>query len=216
MRKQLVIFDLDGTLLDTLDDLADAVNWALKQEQLPRRTREEVRAFVGNGIRNLIERAVPAGTEAAQTDRVFAGFKARYAGHCADKTRPYPGILELLARLRAEGIRTAVVSNKADFAVQTLCRDYFPGLVDCAVGERAGIPKKPAPDSVQEVLRALEIPREQAVYVGDSDVDVLTARNAGMDGILVLWGFRDRQTLERAGAKTFAANAEELCAALIG
>lgn len=216
MRKQLVIFDLDGTLLDTLDDLADAVNWALKQEQLPRRTREEVRAFVGNGIRNLIERAVPAGTEAAQTDRVFAGFKARYAGHCADKTRPYPGILELLARLRAEGIRTAVVSNKADFVVQTLCRDYFPGLVDCAVGERAGIPKKPAPDSVQEVLRALEIPREQAVYVGDSDVDVVTARNAGMDGILVLWGFRDRQTLERAGAKTFAATAEELCAALIG
>lgn len=216
MRKQLVIFDLDGTLLDTLDDLADAVNWALEQEQLPRRTREEVRAFVGNGIRNLIERAVPAGTEAAQTDRVFAGFKARYAGHCADKTRPYPGILELLARLRAEGIRTAVVSNKADFAVQTLCRDYFHGLVDCAVGERAGIPKKPAPDSVQEVLRALEIPREQAVYVGDSDVDVLTARNAGMDGILVLWGFRDRQTLERAGAKTFAATAEELCAALIG
>lgn len=216
MRKQLVIFDLDGTLLDTLDDLADAVNWALEQEQLPRRTREEVRAFVGNGIRNLIERAVPAGTEAAQTDRVFAGFKARYAGHCADKTRPYPGILELLARLRAEGIRTAVVSNKADFAVQTLCRDYFPGLVDCAVGERAGIPKKPAPDSVQEVLRALEIPREQAVYVGDSEVDVVTARNAGMDGILVLWGFRDRQTLERAGAKTFAATAEELCAALIG
>ena len=216
MRKQLVIFDLDGTLLDTLDDLADAVNWALKQEQLPRRTREEVRAFVGNGIRNLIERAVPAGTEAAQTDRVFAGFKARYAGHCADKTRPYPGILELLARLRAEGIRTAVVSNKADFAVQTLCRDYFPGLVDCAVGERAGIPKKPAPDSVQEVLRALKISREQAVYVGDSEVDVVTARNAGMDGILVLWGFRDRQTLERAGAKTFAATAEELCAALIG
>ena len=216
MQKQLVIFDLDGTLLDTLDDLADAVNWALKQEQLPRRTREEVRAFVGNGIRNLIERAVPAGTEAAQTDRVFAGFKDRYAGHCADKTRPYPGILELLARLRAEGIRTAVVSNKADFAVQTLCRDYFPGLVDCAVGERAGIPKKPAPDSVQEVLRALKISREQAVYVGDSEVDVVTARNAGMDGILVLWGFRDRQTLERAGAKTFAATAEELCAALIG
>ena len=216
MQKQLVIFDLDGTLLDTLDDLADAVNWALKQEQLPRRTREEVRAFVGNGIRNLIERAVPAGTEAAQTDRVFAGFKARYAGHCADKTRPYPGILELLARLRAEGIRTAVVSNKADFAVQTLCRDYFPGLVDCAVGERAGIPKKPAPDSVQEVLRALKISREQAVYVGDSEVDVVTARNAGMDGILVLWGFRDRQTLERAGAKTIAATAEELCAALIG
>ena len=216
MRKQLVIFDLDGTLLDTLDDLADAVNWALKQEQLPRRTREEVRAFVGNGIRNLIERAVPAGTEVAQTDRVFAGFKARYAGHCADKTRPYPGILELLARLRAEGIRTAVVSNKTDFAVQTLCRDYFPGLVDCAVGERAGIPKKPAPDSVQEVLRALKISREQAVYVGDSEVDVVTARNAGMDGILVLWGFRDRQTLERAGAKTFAATAEELCAALIG
>ena len=216
MQKQLVIFDLDGTLLDTLDDLADAVNWALKQEQLPRRTREEVRAFVGNGIRNLIERAVPAGTEAAQTDRVFAGFKARYAGHCADKTRPYPGILELLARLRAEGIRTAVVSNKADFAVQTLCRDYFPGLVDCAVGERAGIPKKPAPDSVQEVLRALKISREQAVYVGDSEVDVVTARNAGMNGILVLWGFRDRQTLERAGAKTFAATAEELCAALIG
>ena len=216
MRKQLAIFDLDGTLLDTLDDLADAVNWALEQEGLPQRTREEVRAFVGNGIRSLIERAVPAGTAAAQTDRVFAAFKARYADHCADRTRPYPGIPELLAWLRAEGLRTAVVSNKADFAVQTLCRDYFPGLVDCAVGERAGIPKKPAPDSVLEVLRTLKIPKEQAIYIGDSEVDVVTARNAGMDGILVLWGFRDRQTLERAGAKHFAATAEALCAEILG
>ena len=214
MKKKLVIFDLDGTLLDTLDDLADAVNWALEQENLPLRTRDEVRAFVGNGIRLLIERAVPEGTEPTQTDRVFAGFKARYAVHCADKTQPYPGIIALLGRLRAQGIRTAVVSNKADFAVQTLCRDYFPGLVDCAVGERAGIPKKPAPDAVNEVLRRLNIPREQTVYVGDSDVDVETARNARMDGVLVLWGFRDRTTLERAGATCFAATADELFAAL--
>ena len=214
MQKKLVIFDLDGTLLDTLDDLADAVNWALAQEQLPARTRDEMRAFVGNGIRKLIERAVPAGTEPARTDRVFADFKAHYADHCADKTQPYPGVIGLLERLRAQGIRTAVVSNKADFAVQTLCRDYFPGLVDCAVGERAGIPKKPAPDTVNEVLRQLNIPREQAVYVGDSEVDAATAYNAKMDGILVLWGFRDRQTLEQAGAKRFAATADELYFAL--
>lgn len=216
MRKQLVIFDLDGTLLDTLDDLTDAVNWALAQEGMPLRTREEVRAFVGNGIRNLIERAVPVGADPARTDRVFDGFKEHYAEHCADKTCPYPGVLQLLVRLRAQGIRIAVVSNKADFAVQALCRDYFPDLVDCVVGERAGIPKKPAPDSVNEVLRTLDMAREQAIYIGDSEVDVATARNARMDGIFVLWGFRGKQALEQAGAKSFAATAQELCAMLIG
>ena len=207
---QLVIFDLDGTLLDTLDDLADSVNYALETESLPARTREEVRRFVGNGIRKLVERAVPAGTAVEVTDRVFEAFKERYKAHCADKTKPYEGILDLLCKLKEREVKTAVVSNKADFAVKELCEQYFPGLLCEAIGERTGIARKPAPDTVNEVLRLLGMDRTQAVYIGDSEVDVETAQNAGLDCIAVKWGFRDAQVLQSAGAEVIVSDAEEL------
>lgn len=200
MKYKLAIFDLDGTILNTLDDLADSTNYALRENGLPERTVQEVRCFVGNGIRKLIERAVPAGTQTEQTDRVHESFTAHYKAHCADKTRPYDGVIELLRALRAAGCRTAVVSNKADYGVQTLCQDYFPGLFDMAVGEREGIRKKPSPDSVNEVLQRLCTARADAVYIGDSDVDIETAKNAGLDCISVEWGFRGREFLLEHGA----------------
>lgn len=210
MAYKLAIFDLDGTILDTLEDLADAANYALGEHGYPGRTIEEVRRFVGNGIRKLIERAVPDGLTEGEIDGVHKTFSYYYERHCADKTRPYEGILQLLQRLRAAGCLTAVVSNKADAAVQPLCRHYYNGLFDYAVGERAGIRRKPAPDSVQEVLRSLRVEAEDAVYIGDSEVDIQTAENAGLDSIIVTWGFRDRAYLESQGGRRFVDRPEEI------
>lgn len=201
MKYQLAIFDLDGTILDTLDDLADSLNYALEKSGYPVRTRDEVRRFVGNGIRKLIERGVPSGTDAESVSRVHENFTAYYKVHCADKTKPYENIPELLKKLRENGVKTAVVSNKADYAVQDLCVQYFEGLFDAAVGEREGVRKKPAPDSVNAVLEKLGVNRENSVYIGDSDVDVETARNSGMNCIAVDWGFRDRDLLISSGAE---------------
>ena len=201
MKYQLAIFDLDGTILDTLDDLADSLNYALEKSGYPVRTRDEVRRFVGNGIRKLIERGVPSGTDAESVSRVHEDFTAYYKVHCADKTKPYENIPELLKKLRENGVKTAVVSNKADYAVQDLCVQYFEGLFDAAVGEREGVRKKPAPDSVNAVLEKLGVNRENSVYIGDSDVDVETARNSGMNCIAVDWGFRDRDLLISSGAE---------------
>ncbi|MBO7342004.1 MAG: HAD-IA family hydrolase [Clostridia bacterium] len=210
MSFRVVLFDLDGTVLNTLDDLADAVNASLAKHEMPARTREEVRSFVGNGIRALIERAVPTGTDSALVARVLNEFKRYYGAHCADKTAPYAGVPELLSTLRAHGVRTAVVSNKADFAVQELAKRYFADLFDLALGERAERPAKPAPDMVHHALEALGATAAEAVYVGDSDVDVLTARNAQLPCIAVTWGFRDRACLKKAGATVFADTAKEL------
>lgn len=210
MAYKLAIFDLDGTILDTLEDLADATNYALGEHGYPRRTIEEVRRFVGNGIRKLIERAVPAGLAKEEIDRVHETFSIYYQQHCADKTKPYEGILPLLERLRAAGCLTAVVSNKADAAVQPLCQRYYNGLFDYAVGERAGIRRKPAPDSVQEVLCRLQVDAAWAVYIGDSEVDIQTAENAGLDSIIVTWGFRDRAYLESQGGRRFVDRPEEI------
>ena len=204
MRYKLIVFDMDGTILDTLEDLADSVNYALQQCDLPTRSLEEVRFFVGNGIRKLIERAVPSGTTVEQTDQVHAIFTERYQAHCADKTRAYEGIPELLGELRSRGYQTAVVSNKADYAVQELCEQYFQGLFDAAVGEREGVRRKPCPDAVFTVLEKLQTDKADAVYVGDSDVDIETARNAGMDGIFVSWGFRGEAFLREHGAQVVA------------
>ena len=195
MRYKLAVFDMDGTILNTLEDLADSTNYALKANGLPERTIDEVRRFVGNGIRLLIERAVPTDTDKKLTDKVFDTFKEYYKTHCAVKTRPYDGIKDVLLELRKAGCLTAVVSNKADFAVQDLCKDYFDNLFDFAIGEREGIKKKPAPDSVFEVLSKLNVEKDNAVYVGDSDVDFATSVNAGMDVIMVGWGFRDAEFL---------------------
>jgi len=210
MKYQLIIFDLDGTIIDTLDDLADSTNVALQMHGFPVRTREEIRAFVGNGILNLIQRAVPVGTSERKVKEVLADFKKYYGEHCADKTKPYEGVVELILQLRASGFKTAVVSNKADFAVQELCEQYFPKMFDYVVGEREGVRKKPSPDSVNEVLRQLEMEKTQAVYVGDSEVDVETAKNAQMNHVIVEWGFRDREYLIECGAKILVTTMQEL------
>lgn len=201
MKYSLAIFDLDGTILNTLEDLKRSLNFALRSCRLPPRSLNEVRRFVGNGIGRLIERGLPIGTPADQMQEVLTVFHAHYEVHCADHTQPYTGIPELLCALRAGGVQTAVVSNKADYAVQTLCRQYFDGLFDRCAGVREGQRHKPFPDTVEQVLTSLQVPKKNAVLIGDSDVDVQTAQNAGLDFIGVSWGFRDRTVLAKAGAK---------------
>ncbi len=200
MAYKTMIFDLDGTLLDTLDDLWAAVNAALQKYGLPLRTREEVRSFVGNGIKNLMERSAGE-VEKEVFDGVFAEFKRYYGAHCEDATKPYAGITELLAALKKRGVKTAVVSNKADFAVKKLAESYFGDLLLAAVGENesAGIRKKPAPDSLLAVMRDLGAEAESTVYVGDSEVDIQTAKNAGVACISVTWGFKDAAFLVENG-----------------
>lgn len=217
MSYTLAIFDLDGTILDTLDDLNDSLNAALTACGMPGRTREETCRFVGNGIRKLIERAVPTGSTEADVDRLFDAFTSYYKTHSAIRTRPYDGIPEMLQDLRAAGCKLAVVSNKADFAVQDLCAHYYPGLLDAVFGEneKAGIRKKPAPDSVNAVLRKLGIDRSSAVFVGDSDVDIETAKNAGMPCISVDWGFRDTDFLNAHGATCIVSTTDELKAKIL-
>ncbi|MGN0513491.1 MAG: HAD family hydrolase [Lachnospiraceae bacterium] len=209
MKYKLFIFDLDGTILDTLDDLSDSVNYALSVVGFPARTVDEVRVFVGNGIRKLIERAVPMGTPKEKTDMVFEKFKEYYGKNCANKTRPYKGIREMLLKLKNAGIKIAVLSNKADFAVKILCDKYFNDMFDAAYGAREGVNKKPSPDAVFEILNELGIDKKDAVYVGDSEVDIETANNAGMDMIIVDWGFRERALLEQKGAGVIVSAADE-------
>lgn len=212
------IFDLDGTLLDSLEDLHLSTNVALAEHGLPARSLEEVRRFVGNGIRKLVERAVPAGTGAAEQEAVYEDFCAHYAAHCEDHTGPYPGILELLARLRAAGVRLAVVSNKGDFAVQELVARQFPGAFDAILGENeaAGIRKKPAPDMVEAALARMGADRDGMVYIGDSEVDVQTAASVGCPCISCTWGFRSVDDLLAAGATTFVNTPAELERVLLG
>lgn len=212
LRYDAVVFDLDGTLLDTLDDLKNAVNYALGKMGLPLRSREEVKAFVGNGVAKLMERSVPTGTSPQDTAKALTAFKSYYAPHSKDNTAPYPGIPETLTALRDMGCRLAVVSNKFDAAVKELARDYFPGLMDLAAGENEAnqIPKKPEPTMVLRTLEALGVSPERAVYVGDSDVDLQTAKNAGLPCISVTWGFRDREFLLQQGAAVLISHPREL------
>ena len=213
------IFDLDGTLLNTLGDLATSVNYALRTHGMPERTLDEVRSFVGNGVRLLMERAVPEGTAHPCFEEAFATFRQYYMEHSLDTTRPYEGIPEVIHALKERGCRLAVVSNKFYAATQELIRHFFPEIT-IAIGEHEaeGIRKKPAPDTVFEALRQLTnsqqpIPNSQrtdAVYVGDSDVDLQTARNSGLPCISVLWGFRDRDFLLAHGATTFVSRPEQL------
>lgn len=197
-----ILFDLDGTLLDTLEDLADAVNHTMDHYGYPRRSLEEVRRFVGNGARRLMALAVPEGTDG---EEAFQTFKAYYDHHCRIKTRPYPGVLQALTELAAE-YPVAIVSNKPDSAVKSLCADYLPGIY--ALGESPECPRKPAPDMVRKAMEIIGVDR--CVYVGDSEVDVLTARNAGVPCLSVLWGFRDREEIREAGGELFCDNAEKL------
>ena len=197
-----ILWDLDGTLLNTLEDLMDGVNYALAQFGLPPRTLEEIRQFVGNGAANLIIRAVDG---RAETQAVLETFRDYYNAHCQIKTGPYPGILEALACLK-EKYPMAIVSNKPDSAVKPLCEQYFPGMY--ALGERSDCPRKPAPDMVYKAMADIGV--ETCIYVGDSEVDVETAKNAGVKCLSVLWGFRDKDVIEQAGGKYFCVTTDQL------
>lgn len=207
------IFDLDGTLLDTLTDLAASTNYALREHGMPEHSVDDVRRFVGNGVRKLMERAVPDGSDNPSFDEAFATFRQHYMEHALDTTRPYDGVPEMLATLKSRGCRIAVVSNKMMAATQELCQHFFPDTVEVAIGEHEaeGIRKKPAPDTVYAALSALGVTKDHAVYVGDSDVDIATARHAGLPCISVLWGFRDRDFLLHHGATTLVTSPRELC-----
>lgn len=200
-----ILFDLDGTLLDTLEDLLDATNYALTSCGYPPRTLAQLRRFVGNGAANQIRLALPEGASQTEIDHVLAVYKPYYTAHCQHKTQPYPGIPQVLAQL-GQRYPIAIVSNKPDGAVKALCRQYFPGIF--ALGETPDCPRKPAPDMVHRAMDAIGV--QQAIYVGDSEVDVGTAKNAGLPCLSVLWGFRDREDLEQAGAQYFCQTVSQL------
>lgn len=210
MHYTSVLFDLDGTLLDTLGDLTAAMNRTLTRHGLPERTRQQMRAALGNGARRLMELSVPAGTDGALFETLLAEYNADYAAHCRIETAPYPGVDALLRQLHAQGRKLAIVSNKPDKAVRALRAEFFADTVPIAVGEKTGIRRKPAPDTLLTAMAQLGAERTSTVYVGDSEVDIATARAAGLPCISVLWGFRDRDLLEQAGAQQFAADAGEL------
>lgn len=204
MKYSAVIFDLDGTLLNTLEDLMDAVNYALTQYDYPARTLEEIRRFVGNGARRLIEHALPKGTANPKFEDVLSAFRSYYTAHCENKTHAYDGVLELMHTLKADGCKLAIVSNKPDNAVKELNRTYFSNYVQVAIGEKEGVLRKPAPDMVEHALSELNTSKKETVYIGDSDVDIQTAANSGLDCISVSWGFRDAEFLRQCGASVIA------------
>lgn len=204
------IFDLDGTLLDTLTDLAASCNYALQQYGMPQHTIDEVCMFVGNGVKKLMERAIPNGLDNPQFEDVYQCFRQHYLEHGLDHTAPYAGVMPMLAELKRRKKNIAVVSNKFYKATQELCQHFFGEYVEVAIGEREGINKKPAPDTVLEALAQLGVTNEGAVYIGDSDVDIATAKNCHMPCISVLWGFRDKEFLLRSGASTFISSPDQL------
>lgn len=205
-----VIFDMDGTLLDTLDDMMDSVNVTMDYVGCPRRTREEVRAFVGNGAAKLIERCMPNGAADAKFNEALEFYRTYYNDHAQIKTAPYAGIRSLLRHLREQGSKLAVVSNKSDEAVQQLTEYYFSGLFDAVVGNRPDCRVKPAPDTVVLALEQMGVTADGAVYVGDSEVDIATGKNAGMPCVSVTWGFRTREFLVQQGAEKLADSINEL------
>jgi len=210
-----VLFDLDGTLLNTLDDLTDALNHTLRLFGHPPRATEEVRAFVGNGVRKLIERVLPGGASDPNMEAALAEFKRYYTQHCNVRTRPYEGVVEALAALDEAGVKLAIVSNKNDEAVKALARDYFGSLVSAAIGGREGVPRKPAPDMPLMALEAIGAIPEHTLFVGDSDVDLQTAANSGMDCMLVTWGFRDRELLAALNPRFLVEDAAEMPALIL-
>ncbi|MGN1399706.1 MAG: HAD family hydrolase [Erysipelotrichaceae bacterium] len=212
---KLVIFDLDGTILDTLDDLADSTNHILALNNYPTHSKEAIRSFVGNGIYMLIKRALPEDTPGQQIEEIQQQFSQYYKQHCCDKTKPYDGIIDLLHKLKEQSIKLAVVSNKGDFAVKILMEDYFPDLFDYSIGEKENVRKKPAPDSVNEVLKVLAVSKADSVYVGDSEVDIQTAKNAEMACISVSYGFREKQYLIDNGAETICESIAQLSELLL-
>ena len=204
------IFDLDGTLLNTLQDLAASTNYALSTAGMPEHSVEDVRRFVGNGVKKLMERAIPGGLENAKFDEPYTTFRKHYLEHSLDTTKPYDEIPEVLAELKRRGKKLAIVSNKFYAATQELAKHFFPETIQVAIGERENIRKKPAPDTVLEAMRQLGVDKQGTVYIGDSDVDIDTAKNVGVPCISVLWGFRDKDFLIEHGATHLIKKPEEL------
>ena len=211
-----VIFDLDGTLLDTLDDLWGSVNYALGEFGFPLRTKQEVCSFIGSGVVKLMERSTPEGTDEKTNKECLDAFRAHYLNHMRDNTAPYEGIIELLEKLKKENIKTAVVSNKLHSGVVGLCDEYFTNLIDVAIGVSEESERKPSPVNVFKALEKLSVSADEAVYVGDSNVDVETAKNAHLPCIGVTWGFRDRDCLEAEGAEFICDTADEVYKILKG
>jgi len=210
MGYSTILFDMDGTVLDTLQDLWASTNAVLRELGHPERSLDDIRSYVGNGAMNQIRRAMPKGSSEAELADALARYQAHYAVHCRDHTKPYDGLMPVLRQLRAAGKKLAVVSNKPDRAVKLLSAEHFGALMHVSIGETPTLRRKPAPDTVDAALAALGMPKEGAVYVGDSEVDVETAKNAGLPLIAVSWGFRGRAALEAAGAETVIDRPEEL------
>ena len=215
MKYKLVIFDLDGTVLDTIQDLANAVNFALEKHGFPTHSVEKVRTMVGNGVANLIHRALPAGTDDVHA-AVLADFKAHYRDHMNDCTRPYEGIPALLKALKDAGVKVGINSNKYDGALQNLCHLHFEGLYDYAVGESEVTPKKPDPAAAWRIMEAYGMQKEETIYIGDSSVDLDTARNAGVDSAWVSWGFRKRDEMAACDIPRAFDSVNDLQAFLLG
>lgn len=210
MKYKTVIFDLDGTLLNTLDDIRDSLNISLSKFGQDEKSAEEVRRAVGNGSRRLVELSLEGGDKHPMFQNVFDFYNAYYPEHSNIKTRPYEGVIKLLKELKERGVKTAIVSNKPQEAVSILSREIFGGLVELSIGESAELPRKPNPAMLQRAVKELGCSLEDCVYVGDTEVDVSTAENAGMDLVIVLWGFRTKAELIKSGAKIFVADTEEL------
>lgn len=215
MGYSTILFDMDGTVLDTLQDLWASTNAVLRELGHPERSLDDIRSYVGNGARNQIRCALPEGSGDDAIDDALSRYRAHYAAHCRDHTKPYPGVVEALRRLKDAGKKLAVVSNKPDAAVRLLSDEHFGALMDVAIGETPTLRRKPAPDTVDAALAALGAEKTGAVYVGDSEVDVATAQNAGLPLIAVSWGFRSRAALQEAGAATIVDTPEELLALLL-
>ena len=210
MKYEAVILDLDGTLTDTLADLRNSVNYALSEFGFPERTTGEIRSFVGNGVRKLVYLSVPENTSDETSEKCLKKFKEYYAANSLVETKPYDGIIDLLSELKKEKIKTAVVTNKMHSAAEDIVKHFFGGLIDVTVGQLDGVAQKPQPDGVFKALEMLGVPKDKAVYVGDSEVDCITAKNAGIPCVGVTWGFRDREALIANGADIIADTAEEL------
>ena len=216
MRYKAVLFDMDGTVLDTLDDLADSVNRSLREFGLPEVSRIQVGQSLGNGAKYLIRHCLPEGSDEALCEQVLSFYKPWYDAHCRIKTKPYDGILQLMETLRADGVSQAIISNKPDSAVQELAEAFFPGLMDVVIGESPAVKRKPSPDTVLAAASQMGLMASDCVYIGDTEVDLETARNAGMDCIPVSWGFRTEEQLCAAGAEEIIRSPEELKKKLLG
>lgn len=209
MKYEIAIFDLDGTILNTLDDLADSLNVILTQFKMPCHTYDEVRFMVGNGIPKLIERAIPNGKENPLYQEVLDSYISYYEKNCSVKTAPYPGMLEALKKMKNAGMKIAVNTNKVSQAAVELCNHYFPNIFDFVCGSGPEIPVKPAPNGVYKILEKMNV-KKNAVYIGDSDVDIQTGKNAEIDVISVAWGFRGEKFLNENGASCIVKNVEQL------